>query len=152
MKRNKATAIGLVFVLAMLMVGCPKDPYTASMAGSDDIANGVADGITIIADLQKAGLMSPTEVSQYAGYLGSLTTLNQTYRASVRQIHSSGVTGKGSYLSAAQTFVTNANNPQLLAALHVSNPSAQAKVQTFMVAISTALTGIQTAITAAKGA
>lgn len=151
-RRRAVSTIVLALGLAVFLAGCPKDPYTASMAASLDVSNGVSDGIQVLGTLKTDNLMTADEVASYAGYLGSLTTLNGTFRASVKQIHASGQTGKAAYISAASTFITNANNPQLLAALHVSNPQAQAKVQTFMTAIKTALDGIQTAINSAKGA
>jgi hypothetical protein len=156
MKRRQR-AIGFIcFTLAAALWcgawACSKDPYTASMAASLDVSNGVNDGLTVLSELRKGNLITQAEVADYAGYLGSLTTLNGTFRTSVRQIHASGQTGKAAYLAAAQVFVSNANSPQVLTALHVSNPAAQAKVETFMRAIATAITGIQTAINAAKGA
>jgi outer membrane murein-binding lipoprotein Lpp len=152
--RNQGLAqitIAAVLLAALFLSGCPKDPYTASMAASLDVSNGVSDGISAIGQLKKDNLITQAEVASYVGYLGDIGTLNGTFRTSVKQIHASGATGKAAYISAASTFVTNANNSQLLAALHVDSPAAQAKVQTFMAAIKTALDGIQTAINTAKG-
>ena len=151
MHLRRLTAIALVLPLVLLLSGCPKDPYVASMAASSDVSNVVADAISITSQLQADNLITNQEVAGIASYLGSITTLNQTFRNSVKQIHSSGVTGKAQYLAAAQTFVTNATNTETLQALRIVNPAAQKKVQIFVRAINTALTGIQTAINQAKG-
>jgi hypothetical protein len=152
MKKHSRVVIPAFLILAVLLTaGCPKDPYTAAMAASLDVSNGVNDGLKVIAQLRQDGLITQAELADYAGYLGSVTTLNGTFRTSVKQVHAGGATTKAAYVAAADTFVTNANNPAILAALHIANPQAQAKVQTFMTAIKTALDGIQTAINAAKG-
>ena len=122
------------------------------MKASLDVSNAVSDGIKVLGQLNQDGLINKTELADYAGYLGSVTTANQKFRQDIRVIHSSKVTGKAEYLSAASTFASSASDPQLLAALHVVNPKAQAKVQTVVQSIQTVLAGIQTAINLAKGA
>lgn len=154
-RRNNRPAYlicALLLAVAVFSSGCPKDPYAASMQASLNVSNGVGDGLTVLAELQKDALVSAPEVVSIAGYLGNLTTLNTSFRNSARQIHASGQTGKAAYLAAAQTLVTNANSAEVLAAVRVSNPAAQAKVQTFLLTIKSALDGIQLEINKAKGA
>lgn len=155
-RRQRMVAVALLLLLAPLVLltsGCPKDPYTAAMAASLDISNGVNDGLTVITQLQQDKLLTQTEVSSIANYLSILTTLNGQFRTTVKSIHSANASStKAAYIPAAQAFVTAASNPQVLSAIHVVNPIAQAKVQAFMTAINTALNGIQLAINSAKGA
>lgn len=149
---RKPAFLAIALMLAVCLSACSKDPYTASMAASLDISNGVNDALTTLTALRQSDLITQAEMAQYATYLGNLTTLNGVFRTSVKTIHSNAAAPKSAYIAAASTFVVNANNPTVLAALHVVNPQAQAKVQTFMLAISTALNGIQVAISQAKGA
>jgi len=144
----------LVFATMLLLglaSGCAKDPYTAAMAASLDVSNVVSDGLVVLTELKKDVLITQPEVATFAGYLGSVTTLNGTFRTSVKAIHASGTSGKAAYIAAAQVFVTAADDPKVLAAVHVSNPAAQAKVDNIVKGIQTALTGIQTAINSASG-
>lgn len=152
MRRRKIVIPVFMILLLLSMSSCSRDPYTASMAASLDISNGVNDALTTLTALRQSDLITQAEMAQYATYLGNLTTLNGVFRTSVKTIHSNAAAPKSAYIAAASTFVVNANNPTVLAALHVVNPQAQAKVQTFMLAISTALNGIQVAISQAKGA
>lgn len=151
-RRRAVCTVVLALGLAVFLAGCPKDPYTASTDASLKVSNAVDDALTAVKAVEQANLITQPEVASVASYLGSVTTLNTTFRNSARQLHASGQTGKAAYLTAAQTFVTAANDPALLSAIHISNPGAQAKVQTALTAIQTALTGIQTAINSAKGA
>ena len=153
-KRTRQLA-PLLFLLLLvpLLSGCPKDPYTAAMAASLDISNGVNDGLTVITQLEQDKLITQIETAKLATYLGNVTTLNGTFRTAVRSIHSANASStKAAYIPAAQAFVTAASDPQTLAALHVVNPTADAKVQAVLTAINTALNGIQLAINSAKGA
>lgn len=151
MIRRRLLVVPLL-ALVLVISGCPKDPYTASMAGSDDVANVVGDAIMVIGQLQTDKLVSPNEVQALATRLNTVVTLNQQFRADVRQIHNTTPSaGKSAYINAAQVFVTNVNNTQFLQTVGVRDPVAQAKVQTVLLAIQTALNGIQTAINNAKG-
>jgi hypothetical protein len=157
-KAIRRSIIPVMFILLMAGVvvalsGCPKDPYTASMAASLDVSNGVNDGITVIGQLETDSLITRAEGAKIAGYLGNLTVLNGKFRTTVRSIHTANpVATKAAYIPAAQAFVSAANDPTLLAALHVVNPVAEQRVQAFLTAINTALNGIQLAINQAKGA
>lgn len=150
-RRYSVFVVALMLVAVSLISGCAKDPYTASMAASLDVSNVVGDGVTILSELKKDGLLTQPEIVRFSGYLSSVTTLNGTFRADVKQLHATGAVGKAAYIAAAQTFINNANDPTVLAAVHVSNPAAQAKVANVVKAIQTALDGIQTAINSASG-
>lgn len=141
----------LPLLLLLPLVACSTDPYTASMKASLDVSNAVSDGIKVVATLQTDKVINAKEEADILGYLSSITTLNQKFRQDVRAVHSQSGT-KTDYLSAANIFVLSASDPQLLAAVHVVNPKAQARVQLIVNAITTALEGIQAAINNAKGA
>jgi hypothetical protein len=155
-RRQRMVAVALLLLLAPLVLltsGCPKDPYTAAMAASLDISNGVNDGLTVITQLQQDKLITQAEMAKVATYLGNLTTLNGKFRTTVKSIHSANASSiKAAYIPAAEAFVTAASDPATLAALHVVNPAAEAKIQAVLTAINTALNGIQLAINSAKGA
>lgn len=153
MRRYKVLLIApLLLALVLAVSGCPKDPYTASMAASLDVSNGVNDGITVITQLEQDKLITPQEGASVAVYLGNMTVLNGKFRVAVKSIHAANPTAtKAQYIPAAQAFVQAANDPTFLSAIHIKDPIAQAKVQTFLTAINTALNGIQLAINSAKG-
>ena len=152
--RKRKVAIGLTLVLFLAMAqACTKDPYTAAMQASLDVSNGVNDGITVVTQLEQDKLITQQETAAIAKYLGNLTVLNGKFRTSVKAVHSANpASTKAAYIPLAEAFVTSANDPTFLSAVHVVNPAAQAKVQAFLTAINTALNGIQLAINAAKGA
>ena len=152
MVRRRRLVVLPALLVVLLLVACSTDPYTASMKASLDVSNAISDGVKVIGTLQQDKLVSTPEAIDLLGYLNTLTTLNQKFRQDVRVIHNSGAKGKVAYIEAASTFAASANDPQLLTALHVVNPKAQAMVQAIVAAIQTTLTAIQTAINAAKGA
>ena len=152
--RNRKRAMGLAVVfVAMCLAACSQDPYTAAMKASLDVSNGVNDGITVITQLEQDKLITQQETASIAKYLGNLTVLNGKFRTEVKAVHTANpASTKAAYIPLAEAFVAGANDPAFLSAVHVVNPAAQAKVQAFLTAISTALNGIQLAINAAKGA
>lgn len=152
--RKRKVAIGLTLVLFLAMAqACTKDPYTAAMQASLDVSNGVNDGITVVTQLEQDKLITQQETAAIAKYLGNLTVLNGKFRTEAKAVHTANpASAKAAYIPLAEAFVTSANDPTFLSAVHVVNPAAQAKVQAFLTAINTALNGIQLAINAAKGA
>ena len=146
-------AISVLMLVAVSLAGCSKDPYTAAMQASLNISNGVNDGITAITQLVQDKLITPQETAAIAGYLGNLTVLNGKFRTSCKSVHAANpASPKAAYIPLAEAFVTAANDPTFLNAVHVVNPTAQEKVQAVLTGINTALNGIQLAINAAKGA
>ena len=142
----------MLVLLLLLAAGCNTDPYTACMKGSLDVSNAISGGITVIVQLKQDGTVNAQEEFAVLGYFQTATTLNQAFRNNVRTIHSNPQAGKAEYIAAAQTFLATASDPTILAAVHVTNPASELKVQTAVKALQTALTGIQTAINAATGA
>src|SRR5271155_622713 len=90
--RRRRLLLGLALLVplattVLAAAGCSKDPYTASMAASLDVSNGVNDGLTVITTLETDKLITGAEVTKVAGYLNNLTVLNRKFRAHVRAVH-----------------------------------------------------------------
>lgn len=152
MKRSivarKIGAIFAVMVLAVAMAGCPKDPYRAALAGSDDVASAVKSAITITTSYYGTGKLNDAEKKTVADYLNNVTDANMTFRHGIVAAHTSGTTGNAAYLALAQQFVNAV--PTDPTAFHYYSADSQQKFATVLGAVKTAINGISLAIQQAK--
>lgn len=151
MKRTRK--IGILFaVMAMAVAsmgfGCPKDPYRASLAGSDDVASAVHAAINITTAYYSTNKLNDAEKAQIATYLNNVTDANMKFRHGVVTAHASGVTGPAAYLALAQDFINAV--PTDPTAFRYQSAEAQQEFSTVLGAVKTALNGISLAVQQAK--
>lgn len=142
-KRRTLLLLPLLILVTSGFGGCPKDPYTASMAGSKNLSDAVSDALTIIPLLEADKLITQAQEKDVLGYLGKITVANQTFRNTAKTLHQGGTTGVTAYLSAADLFVKDVQNQQL-----VNMPP---KLQPYLTAIDAAIKGVEIAVSNAKG-
>jgi hypothetical protein len=149
MKRS-ARRIALAFsvILAIAFAGCPKDPYRAALAGSDDVASAVHSAIKVTTDYYGTGKLNDAEKAIIAGYLNSVTDANMKFRHGAEEAHTTGVTGNAAYLALAQDFVNAV--PADPTAFRYFSADSQKKFAVVLGAVKTAISGITLAIQQAK--
>lgn len=101
-----------------------------------------------IPTLQTAGIYSPQDSALAMKYIGFVGGLNDQYGTCVTNAQSAMLSKKGKFLSCLTTFVGGLADPNELAALRVMNPSAQKRIQLYVVAFQT---GLNIAITSLGG-
>jgi hypothetical protein len=143
MVRHRRLALALL-PLVLLLSGCPKDPYTAAMAGSKDVSDAISAAIPVVHQLEVDKLITSAQQSDVLGYLTKVTEANQTFRTTVKQVHTTNAgNGPAQYLNAADVFVNAVKNQTVV--------NVPAKLQPYLTAIDTAIKGIEIAISNAKG-
>ena len=144
MKRRFALAgLVLVLTLASMGVGCPKDPYRASIQGSADVSQAVSSAVKITASYYSTGKLSDQKKVTVAGVLNTVTDCNMTFRKAVVDAHNAGLVGISAYLPIADSFVRCAEvSPQVLADPNAAN---------ILKAVDTAIRGVSLAVASAKG-
>jgi len=141
-QRRRLQALALLPLL-LLLSGCPKDPYTASLKGSADVSNAVHSAIQITASYYSTGKLNDQKKAQVAGVLNIVTDCNMTFRKAVVDAHNAGLTGVESFLPIANGFVSCAQAaPQV-----VNDPNAE----NILKAVQTAINGVSLAVSSAKG-
>lgn len=144
---KKAAMVLLAVTLTFGVAGC-KDPYGACEKGAADIGQGIAAGMQTVDQLRVSGIITVGEETQVLGYLKFANDANGAFAVCAQQAHNAGGKG-GAYTSCAQTFSSALANPAELALIHVTNPNAQATIQSIATAITT---GLNTVVTALGGA
>jgi len=129
-------------VSAVFLSGCPKDPYRAAIAGSDDVSQAVHSAIAITASYYSNGTFNDAQKATAAKYYTIVTDCNMTFRKSVTGVHNSGQTGAAAFLPIADGFVVCVRN----SAPVVADP----KVANVLKAVDTAIEGISLAVASAK--
>jgi hypothetical protein len=142
MLRRRLVALVLLPLL-LLLSGCPKDPYTASLKGSADVSQAVSSAIKIAAQYYSTGKLNDAKKAEVASVLNTITDCNMSFRKAVVNTHNAGLTGVESFLPVANSFVSCAQiSPQL-----ANDPSAQSILK----AVTTAINGVSLAVASAKG-
>jgi len=132
-----------VLPLVLLLAGCPKDPYRASIQGSADVSQAVSSAVKITASYYSIGKLNDVRKNQIASVLNTVTECNMTFRKSVVEVHNAGLTGASAYLPIADSFVHCAEvSPQVLADPNAAN---------ILKAVDTAIRGVSVAVAGAKG-
>lgn len=140
--RSRLFAI-IIVIASFSIAGCPKDPYRASIQGSDDVANGVSTGIKITAKYYSVGTFNDSQKAFAAKYLTVVTDCNITFRKSVTDVHNAGQVGIAAFLPIADGFVNCVNNSAPL--------SGEPKVQDALKIVDSAIRSISLAISNVKG-
>lgn len=141
MVRFKYLVLTLLLVSSSLFItGCPKDPYTAALKGSDDVAAGVHQSIVTIGKLYSQGVADDAYKAAAGHYLGIVTDCNMSFRKSVVDVHNAGQVGVAAFLPIADSFVSCTQK-----ALPPGGPSSALK------AVDSAINGVKLAIASAKG-
>ncbi len=140
---RRFTTAALVLAVALVLGGCPKDPYRASIQGSSDVGQAVSSAVKITASYYAAGTINDAKKSQVANVLGTVTDCNMTFRKAAVDAHNAGLTGVESFLPVADSFVRCAQmSPQVMA-----DPAAA----NILKAVDTAVNGVRVAVADAKG-
>lgn len=142
MVKRKILIAPLLLVLPLLS-GCPKDPYRASIQGSSDVSQAVHSAIKITTSYYSTGTFNDAQKATAARYFTIVTDCNMTFRKSVVDVHSAGLTSVSAFLPIADGFVVCVKN----SAPVVSDP----KVSNVLKAVDTAINGISLAVSSAKG-
>lgn len=142
-RTRRFLALALLLPLLLVINGCPKDPYTAAMAGSKDVSDAVAGVLPVLQELERDKSISIAQTNEVLEYLIKVTKANQSFRVSVKQVHTSGQTGTVGYLNAADVFLLVVQNQQIV--------NLPPKIQPYLTAIETAIHGIEVAVANAKG-
>jgi hypothetical protein len=155
MNLNRKCKILFVLLLALVVVGCKDDAYTAAAKSTKGISDSVRTGIDTVQTLYASTSdihIDRAERDAALHVLDNLTDLNSQFRGQIRTLHSNPATTKAQYLQVASGFVASSQALLQSGALHVKSPSAQAKLDTIFTAIQTGLNGLAVAIQSAKGA
>jgi hypothetical protein len=140
-----------VFTVTILMVallfasGCQQSAYRICAKGTDDVAQAINQGITVTDQLRVSGLITPAEERDVLGYYSTANALNAQFQACVANAHAAG-NAVNAFSACATTLLNGVKFPAFLTALHVVNPDAQAKVNTYANALQAAITGIIVAL------
>lgn len=138
----KHRMVSLILVV-LLATGCVKDPYRASMQGSADVSQAVSSAIKLTGDYYATGKFSDGQKAVAAQYFTVVTDCNMAFRKTITDVHNSGATGVQAFLPVADTFVQ---------CVQTSAPiSADPKVENVLIAVDTAIKGVATAVSSAKG-
>lgn len=132
-----------ILALALVISGCPKDPYRAAIQGSADVSNAVHAGVKITASYYSSGTLNDSQKATAAKYFTVVTDCNMAFRKSVIATHTAGLTGVQAFLPIADSFVSCVKNSAPVA----SDP----QVANILKATDTAINGISLAIASAKG-
>lgn len=147
-KVTKSGICAVLVVLALVVSGCPKDPYRASLSGSAKVADAIHEATTAAKDYYGQGKLTDGEKKAIGEYLDAVNTANEKFKKSVDATHAAGTVGAQAYLDAAQAFVDAVPTDPL--AFHYKSADSQAKFNTVLGAVKTALNGISLAIQSAK--
>jgi hypothetical protein len=148
LRRRQVIQVLLLLPLLLLSSGCPKDPYTAAIKASDDVANAVHAAITVATDYYGTGKLSDGEKAQVANYLNLVTDSNMKFRHDVVAAHTQGATVPAIYLQFAQAFVNSVPTDPL--AFQYKSVDAQDKFKSVLGAVKTAINAISLMISGAK--
>jgi len=140
----------VVLPLVLLLVGCPSDPYRASLSGSAKVADAVHEAVTAEIDYYGMGKVTDEEKAVVAGYLNAVTDANMRFRHGATDLHNQGVVGKAAYLALAQVFVDSVPTDPL--AFGYKNPDTQKKFNTVLGAVKAAINLVSLTVSNAKGA
>lgn len=142
-----------VIVLLAVVVslsGCPKDPYRASLQGSDDVSQAVASSIKIATKYYGLGKFTDAEKSAVAGILNTVTVSNMKFRHDAVALNATGkAVGKAEYVGLAQAFLNAI--PDDASQLHYYSADSQKLYYEVVGPLRTAINGIALAIQHAKG-
>lgn len=140
---RRLLALGLVVAAAIVLSGCPKDPYRAAIQGSADVSDAVSSGVKITAAYYAAGTFNDAQKTIAAKYFTIVTDCNMTFRKAVVDVHNAGQVGVQAFLPIADSFVM---------CVQTSAPvAADPPVQNVLKAVDTAIRGISVAVASAKG-
>jgi hypothetical protein len=153
-KRQRTSKAGLVLSVCLLVLfasGCPKTPYRAALAGSDDVAASVHAAIDITAQYYTSSLVNDQEKQTVGAGLQAVTEGNLAFRDCVVNAHNAGQLNKAPYLACASAFVTRVSsfNP---ASFGFKSAKAQTDLGNYLKAVKTAIDGVSLAVQSAKGA
>ena len=149
-KRQYLSAFACL-MLCVALTGCKDDAYTAAAKATDDVATAVGQATAGTADLYNAGVITKDEKNAVAIVLLNLVDGNTEFRNKVKELHAKPATTKTDYLNAASSFVQSGRNLLASGDLHVKNADGQKKLDLWLQAIQTGLSGVATAIQSAKG-
>jgi hypothetical protein len=135
----------IVLTATVFMAACPKDPYGACEKAAADVGTGIGQAMKTVDTLRVNGEISPAEESNVLGYLEFANVANGSFSTCAQQVHTAG-TKVGGYTACVNTFSTALANPQELALIHVTNPSALQEIQNLVNGLSTGLTALTTSL------
>lgn len=138
-----------VILAATQLWACPasNNPYGVAAKGSDDVAVAINQIETQVDGLHKSGEITSAEEKAILSYANFANAQNGVFQQCVSGVHKSNG-AVPAYVACAQTELAAMNDPVQLAAVHVSNPQSQAKVQSIIGTVALAINGVITALNA----
>ena len=131
--------LALALCLVLPFTGC-SDAYGTAAKLAQDVAVSINQANLTVDQLRTAGTITPAEESTVLGYLNSLNLLDGIYIGCVQKVHAAPTPLAGGFTNCAQSLSSGIGNPATLAALHISNPTSQAKVTAVVQAVATLVT------------
>jgi hypothetical protein len=135
--------------LVLFLVACT-DAYRTAARGAQTVAVSIGEYISNVDADTKTGLISPSEEKNLIVYADVANKLNGQYTACV-QMAGKATTAPVGFIACASTLRDGLSDPTLLASLHVSNPTSQAKAKLWTNTVIAAAQGIITALQSIKG-
>lgn len=143
--------LGIILAVAMSVcftAGC-KDNFGAAVKTSAAIGKGIAQAETDTDGLAKLGLITAAEEKNVLDYFNAANVLNGQFQSCLASVKAAD--GKTTaILSCVNLFASGLSDPKELALLHVENPRAQAKVQTFISVLQIGLNTLSINISGSK--
>ncbi len=149
MKRKYLVVFPVVLIL-LTLAACT-DAYKTAARGADTVAVSIGEYISNVDADTKSGLVSTTEEVNLIRYADVANKLNGQYLGCIKAAGNANSTATAGFIACASTLRDGLNDPTLLASLHVSNPTSQARIQLWTNAVVTAAQGIVTALQSIKG-
>lgn len=134
-------------LLAIVTLGCNATAGDIAAKANLDIASAINSVVTSANQLYTAGGITSTEDRSILTWSQTVNTLNGTFGTCVSAATAASSKAAG-FTACADTFLTAAENPTVLAELKVSNPNSQATITgiavTIQAGLTTAISSLQT--------
>lgn len=143
---SKIATVVLALTIMLAVGGC--NAYQKAEAAYHVIESILNLAKAEVPTLQTAGIYSAQDSALAMKYISFVGTLNDQYGTCVTNAQNAMLSKKGKFLACLTAFVGGLADPNELAALRIMNPSAQKRIQLYVVAFQT---GLNIAITSLGG-
>lgn len=148
--KNRFMLLLATVALVTLLAGCSQDPYRVAAQLGDDLGMSINESAQQVDALRLQGLVTMDTEKSVLTWLRSLNALNGTYLSCVDTAHLAGNNVQG-FIACADSLLADATKPETLAALNVSNPASQQRVNTIVSSVRVTIDGAKTALLKIKG-
>lgn len=133
-------------LLGIITLGC-SDPAGIAAKSNLDVATAINSVVTSANQLYTANAITAAEDRNILTWSQTVNTLNGTYGGCISAAQAAS-SKAAAFVACADTFLTAAENPTVLAELKVSNPNSQATITgiavTIQAGLTTAISSLQT--------